>query len=59
MAKIRQNFYQKIRKTLYTFRFADFLIHIAGGKLVRFSPAILLIPVRTRKIGELSFFYHI
>jgi N-glycosylase/DNA lyase len=37
--------------TVYTIRFADFLVHIARGKLTKFPPAIVPIPVRTRKIN--------
>ncbi len=41
------NCYKKIRETLYTLLFADFLINIARGKLMKFLPAIVLIPERT------------
>ena len=41
------NFNKKIRETLYTLLFADFLIHIASGKLMKFLPAIMPIPERT------------
>ncbi len=37
---------KKIRETLYTLLFADFLIHIARGKLMKFLPAIVPIPGR-------------
>ena len=39
---------KKIRETLYTLLFADFLIHIARGKLMKFLPAIVPTPERTR-----------
>jgi hypothetical protein len=39
---------KKIRETLYTLLFADFLIHIARGKLMKFLPAIVPIPERTQ-----------
>ncbi len=39
---------KKIRETLYTLLFADFLIHIARGKLMKFLPATVPIPERTR-----------
>ena len=35
-------------ETLYTLLFADFLMHIAGGKLMKFLPAIVPIPERTQ-----------
>ena len=37
---------KKIRETLYTLLFADFFIHIARGKLMKFLPAIVPIPER-------------
>ncbi len=39
-----------------TLRFADFFIHVARGKLTKFPPAIVPIPVRTRQINP-KFFY--
>ncbi len=39
---------KKIRETLYTLLFVYFLIHIARGKLMKFLPAIVPIPERTR-----------
>ncbi len=39
---------KKICETLYTLLFVDFLIHIARGKLMKFLPAIVLIPERTQ-----------
>jgi hypothetical protein len=44
---INNNCNKKIRETLYTLLFADFLIHIARGKLMKFLPAIMPIPERT------------
>ena len=37
---------KKIRETLYTLLFADFLKHIARGKLMKFLPAIVPIAER-------------
>ena len=37
---------KKIRETLYTLLFADFFLHIARGKLMKFLPAIVPIPER-------------
>ncbi len=48
---------KKIRETLCILLFADFLIHIARGKLKRFTPAIVQIPVRARKIGPKIFYF--
>jgi hypothetical protein len=46
---INNNCNKKIRETLYsTLLFADFFIHIARGKLMKFLPAIMPIPERTR-----------
>ncbi len=43
----RDNCNKKICETLYTLHFADFLIHIPRGKLMKFLPAIVPIPERT------------
>jgi hypothetical protein len=45
---INNNCNKKIRETLYTLLFTDFFIHIARGKLMKFLPAIMPIPERTR-----------
>ncbi len=45
---------KKIRETLYTLLFADFFIHIARGKLMKFLPAIVPIPERIHP-GSSSF----
>jgi hypothetical protein len=37
---------KKICETLYTLLFADFFIHVARGKLMKFLPAIVPIPER-------------
>jgi hypothetical protein len=47
------------RKTLYALRFADFLVHIARGKLTKFPPAIVPIPERTRENQPQNFLFSI
>ncbi len=51
------NLYHIIRKTLYSVNslFCGFFIHIARGKLTKFPPAIMPIPVRTHKINPKLF----